>query len=126
VLEKNLCQDVRDDGVIDDELRHPSIDPVRYRRGDTKTSVGRAVNMTIGVKMRGVTKTGAMKNNTLVIRATKVGVRKTGVVKTCVARTSEVPVERTRNSHGVLPRAPRVSSLIRARRPLGGGSVTSA
>ena len=82
--------------------------------------------MTIDVKMRGITKTGAMKNNALAICAMKVGVRKTGIMKTCIARTSKVPAERTRNSHGVLPRAPRISSLVRVRRPLGEGSVTSA
>ena len=113
MLKKNLRQEVRDDGVIDDELHHPSIDPIRYRGSDMKTSIGRAVNMMIDVKMRGVTKTGTMKNDTLVIRAMKVGIRKTGVVKTCIARTSEVPAERTCNSHGVLPRAPHVSSLVR-------------
>ena len=62
--------------------------------------------MMIDVKMRGITKTGAMKNDTLVIRTTKVGIRKTGVMKTCITRTSEVPAEWTHNSHGVLPRAP--------------------
>ena len=126
MLEKNLHQDARDDEVIDDELRHPSIDPVRYRRGDMTIRVGRTVNMMIGVKMRGIIKTDAMKNDALVIRATKVGIRKTGIAKACIARTSEAPAERTRNSHGALLRALRVSSLVRARRPLGEGSVTSA
>ena len=126
MLEKNLHQDARDDKVIDDELRHPSIDPVRYHRGDMTIHVGRTVNMTIGVKMRGIIKTDAMKNDALVIRATKVGVRKTGVAKACIARTSEAPAEWTRNSHGVLLRACHISSLVRARRPLGEGSVTSA
>ena len=121
MLEKNLHQD-----AWDDELRHPGIDPVRYRRGDMTIRVSRTVNMTIGVKIRGVIKTDAMKNDALVIRATKVGIRKTGVTKACIVRTSEVPVERTRNSHGVLLRALRISSLVRARRPLGEGSVTSA
>ena len=100
MLEKNLHQDVRDDGVIDNELHHLSIDPVWYRCGDMKTSICRAVNMTIDVKMRGITKTGTMKNDALVIRTMKVGIRKTGVMKTCIVRTSEVPAEWTHNSMG--------------------------